>query len=83
MKRNIFKVLSLVIALSMVFGLMQLPASAATTGYKITNPYESVTALLGNEEKHYKTNLHTHSTYSDANDTMTDMVEIMTVSGPW
>lgn len=43
--------------------------------YKITNPYESVTALLGTEENHYKTNLHTHSTYSDANDTMTDMIK--------
>lgn len=43
--------------------------------YKITNPYESVTNLLGTEEHHYKTNLHTHSTYSDANDTMTDMIK--------
>lgn len=43
--------------------------------YKITNPYESVTSLLGESEKHYKTNLHTHSTYSDANDTMTDMIK--------
>ncbi len=43
--------------------------------YKITNPYESVTTLLGTEENHYKTNLHTHSTYSDANDTMTDMIK--------
>ena len=43
--------------------------------YKIHNPYESVTSLLGNEENHYKTNLHTHSTYSDANDTMTDMIK--------
>lgn len=42
--------------------------------YKITNPYQSVTALLGNDENHYKTNLHTHSTYSDANDTMLDMI---------
>ena len=43
--------------------------------YKITNPYESVTDLLGDMEHHYKTNLHTHSTYSDANDTMTDMIK--------
>lgn len=42
--------------------------------YKIYNPYESVGALLGDMENHYKTNLHTHSTYSDANDTMTDMI---------
>ena len=42
--------------------------------YKIINPYESVTSLIENKENHYKTNLHTHSTYSDANDTMTDMI---------
>lgn len=42
--------------------------------FRIINPYESVAALIGNEENHYKTNLHTHSTYSDANDTMTDMI---------
>ncbi len=43
--------------------------------YKISNPYESVSELLGQAENHYKTNLHTHSTYSDANNTMTEMVE--------
>ncbi len=42
--------------------------------YTIKNPYEKVTSLLSNMENHYKTNLHTHSTYSDANDTMTDMI---------
>ena len=43
--------------------------------YKITNPYESVSHLLGADENHYKTNLHTHSTYSDANFTMVEMIE--------
>lgn len=43
--------------------------------YKITNPYETVAELLPNQDNHYKTNLHTHSTYSDANDTMTDMIK--------
>lgn len=43
--------------------------------YTIKNPYESVMSLLGDMENHYKTNLHTHSTYSDANDTMTDMIK--------
>ncbi len=43
--------------------------------YTIKNPYESVISLLGDMENHYKTNLHTHSTYSDANDTMTDMIK--------
>lgn len=43
--------------------------------FKITNPYESVTELITNPDNHYKTNLHTHSTYSDANFTMTEMIE--------
>lgn len=43
--------------------------------YKITNVYEAVADLLKSDENHYKTNLHTHSTYSDANNTMTDMIK--------
>lgn len=43
--------------------------------YRIVNPYESVAQLLNDADNHYKTNLHTHSTYSDANNTMTEMVE--------
>ncbi len=43
--------------------------------YKITNPYEEVLPLLNESDRHYKTNLHTHSTYSDANFTMTKMIE--------
>lgn len=47
----------------------------ATVSYKITNPYESVTAYLGSESNHYKTNLHTHSTYSDADIDLAAMVK--------
>ena len=43
--------------------------------YKITNPYAQVGELIKNSNNHYKTNLHTHSTYSDANFTMTEMIE--------
>ena len=39
--------------------------------FKINNPYEGVMHLIENSERHYKTNLHTHSTYSDANETHT------------
>ena len=42
--------------------------------FRIISPYRDVLHLLGNEENHYKTNLHTHSTYSDANYTMADMI---------
>ena len=75
MKRTIFKVLSLITALSLIFSLVQISVSAASTSYKITNPYESVTHLLGNDDNHYKTNLHTHSTYSDATIPLTEMVK--------
>lgn len=40
--------------------------------YKITNPYADINDLIKNSDNHYKTNLHTHSTYSDANNTMTE-----------
>ena len=43
--------------------------------FKITNPYASVTELMGNPDNHYKTNLHTHSTYSDANEPLSVMVK--------
>ena len=43
--------------------------------FKISNPHENVKELISDSENHYKTNLHAHSTYSDANDTMTAMIE--------
>ena len=42
--------------------------------FKITSPYTQVLDFLGKDEYHFKTNLHTHSTYSDANNTMADMI---------
>lgn len=42
--------------------------------YKIISPYNGISNLISNKENHYKTNLHTHSTYSDANNTMADMI---------
>ncbi len=42
--------------------------------FKIKSPYSAVSALIPDSENHYKTNLHTHSTYSDANNTMADMI---------
>lgn len=43
--------------------------------FKITNPYESVSALIGNAENHFKTNLHTHSTVSDGDLDYADMIK--------
>ncbi len=66
MKKSLFKLFSLVMVICMLVSVMQISAVAAVKTYKITNPYASVTSLLANEDNHYKTNLHTHSTYSDA-----------------
>lgn len=49
--------------------------SSENKTYKIINPYADVVSLLGEPDNHYKTNLHTHSTYSDANNTMVEMIE--------
>lgn len=43
--------------------------------FKIISPYNDIEELIANEENHYKTNLHTHSTYSDANNTMSEMID--------
>ncbi len=51
------------------------PAFANDVDYKISNPYKSVENLLSNPENHYKTNLHTHSTVSDATVDYADMIK--------
>lgn len=43
--------------------------------FKIVSPYNDIEDLIKFEENHYKTNLHTHSTYSDANNTMSEMID--------
>lgn len=43
--------------------------------FKIVSPYNNVSELIKNHDSHYKTNLHTHSTYSDANNTMVEMID--------
>ena len=75
MKKHIFKILSLTMGLVFLFSCFTVVTGAVNTvDYTITNPYESVTDLLGTMDNHYKTNLHTHSTYSDANETMVNMI---------
>lgn len=76
MKKISLKVISVIMVISLLCGLFATSAVAAkTVDYKITNPYESVMPYLGNDENHYKTNLHTHSTYSDANINLEAMVK--------
>lgn len=72
------KSISVILCIAIIFSLSVIASAAdaeKTTGWKITNPYESVTSLLGTPENHYKTNLHTHSTISDASVTMPEMVK--------
>jgi DNA polymerase III alpha subunit len=59
----------------MLLSMVQLSSLAATVDYTITNPYASVSAYLGKDANHYKTNLHAHSTYSDATEPLDVMVK--------
>lgn len=43
--------------------------------FNIISPYNDIPDLIENPDNHYKTNLHTHSTYSDANNTMSEMID--------
>lgn len=43
--------------------------------FKILSPYNDIQNLISESDNHYKTNLHTHSTYSDANNTMSEMID--------
>jgi hypothetical protein len=49
--------------------------SESIRSFNIISPYNDIADLISDQDKHYKTNLHTHSTYSDANFTMTEMIE--------
>lgn len=74
MKKVFLRTLSLTLSAMLVFSCIVCAFAADGVSYTITNPYASVTNLLGNADNHYKTNLHTHSTYSDADVTLDEMV---------
>lgn len=63
--------LALILALLTAGGLM-LPAMAETVDYKITDPYATVNWDTWN---HYRSQLHTHTLYSDGEMNITDVVE--------
>ncbi len=75
MKRHFLRTLclALVVIFTLSSGICVFAADGAVS-YTITNPYAGVTNLLGDMDNHYKTNLHTHSTYSDADITLEEMV---------
>ncbi len=73
--KKALKVLCLALVFAMLTGSVSVMAAAVPVKYDITNPYASVLSLLPNENNHYKTNLHTHSTYSDADIDLSAMVK--------
>lgn len=75
MKKRTLKTLCILMAVMMLLSSTAVAANAAVVDYTITNPYSTVTDLLGNADNHYKTNLHTHSTYSDADLDMATMIK--------
>lgn len=75
MKKRTLKLLCILMTLMMLLSSTAVAANAAVVDYTITNPYSTVTNLLGNADNHYKTNLHTHSTYSDADLDMATMIK--------
>ena len=70
------KLVSVLLCGAMIFAFSSVAFAQgnADVSYEITNPYESVTSLLGDDNNHYKTNLHTHTTISDASVTLPEMV---------
>lgn len=76
MKKISLKVISVIMVMAITVCLFSTSTVAANdVDYTITNPYESVSAYIGNMDNHYKTNLHTHSTYSDAYIDLATMVK--------
>ncbi|MBS7359982.1 MAG: hypothetical protein KIG53_05195 [Oscillospiraceae bacterium] len=74
MRKRILKILSMAMVIAMLMSVTSVAANAAVKSYAITNPYAAVTELLGDMDYHYKTNLHTHSTFSDADLDMVTMI---------
>ena len=69
------KVLSILLSAILVMQLGSVClASAATADYKIVSPYEDVVWSGENAWGAYKGSLHSHTTYSDADDTLPVMV---------
>ena len=73
--KNFRKILSILIAVFMLFGTVSLVAYASEDSYKIVSPYEGIIWEGENAHKAYKGNLHTHSTVSDATVDYPEMIK--------
>ena len=69
------KALSIILSVIFVMQLGIIGASAATDSYTIVNPYKDVIWEGENAWGAYKGTLHSHTTYSDADDTLPVMVK--------
>lgn len=71
------KFVAVILSLAMMMSFVCVAFAGGDTGvsYKITSPYENVKELLSDGNNHYKTNLHTHTTISDASVTLPETVE--------
>lgn len=70
MKKISFKAISVLLVATLLFSI-SIPAIAVENDYEIVSPYEDVEWGVTNE---YKGNLHTHSTFSDASETLIDTI---------
>ena len=70
MKKISFKAISVLLVATLLFSI-SIPAIAVENDYEIVSPYEDVEWGVTNE---YKGNLHTHSTFSDASETLVDTI---------
>jgi hypothetical protein len=66
------KILALILATTMTFGSCVVASAAEDTDYTINNPYETVDFDSWGQ---YKADLHCHTTASDGDNTLTEMVE--------
>lgn len=73
--KNFKKALSVMLAAALLFGMFSIGASAAEADYTIVSPYEDVIWEGENAWGAYKGSLHSHTTYSDADDTLPVMVK--------
>ncbi len=70
------KTVSLILCLTLCFGFFTFAGTAALEAdYKIVSPYENVVWSGEGAWGAYKGNLHSHTTYSDASETLPNMVK--------
>ena len=73
--KNIKKILCIALSMLLIAQIGVLAAGAADKDYTIVSPYEDVIWDGENAWGAYKGSLHTHSTYSDADETLVTMVK--------